>query len=229
MANYHYVYIKLFRAANSHALSVCLTHFTTFWRWYANISSPPPKKKKKKFFFFFFFCLSEVLWCTKGSIPLLCACKIEAKFWGRKKKCWSPPSPAHQLLWDLRDFIGWQRTALTFLTPNPHPIMLACPDVHNLCHGKDFVFGAAGGLRTFLCFGYFLKMEAFRSEPFTQGILIVHTTYNYNLKCHLVFYNPIIFIKFCIINKKINSHFRHVPKLSIGIGMIDWLYCFIKL
>ena len=54
-----------------------------------------------------------------GRVPLLCACKIEAKILrSPKKKC-------HQLFWDLRDFIGWQRTALAFLTPNPHPMLAA--------------------------------------------------------------------------------------------------------
>ena len=47
-----------------------------------------------------------------------------------------------------------------------HIIMQYCPvanyhDVHNLWQS------VSGGMRTFLCFGYFLKMESFRSELLT--------------------------------------------------------------
>ena len=43
------------------------------------------------------------------------------------KKVSSPPLPAHQLFGDLRDFIGWQRTAVACLTLNPHPMLAALP------------------------------------------------------------------------------------------------------
>ena len=71
----------IFRAANSHTLTMRLTHFTTFSRSHCDITI------SHTFFF----------------------------FWGRKKKSVGvpppPPPPAHHLFWDLRDFIGWQRTA----------------------------------------------------------------------------------------------------------------------
>ena len=115
----------------------CIEHEThafhpnlTLSRWYVNIS-------RLTFFFFFFlyiyffyiyffifyFCLSEI--CDARRVPLLCACKIEAKIlWSEKKVSESPP-PAHQLFWDLRDFIGWERTAVACLTLNPHPMLAA--------------------------------------------------------------------------------------------------------
>ena len=68
------------RAANSHALSVSLTHFTTFSRSHADMLISHAN------FFFFFFFLVRGLWCTKRRVPLLCACKIDAK-------SLSPPPP----------------------------------------------------------------------------------------------------------------------------------------
>ena len=65
------------RAANSHALTVRLAHFTTFSHSHGDIF-------KKKIYNFF--CLSEV--CDVRRVPLLCACKIEAKILrSEKKKC----------------------------------------------------------------------------------------------------------------------------------------------
>ena len=97
-----------------------LTHFTTFSRSHADMLISHAN--------FLLLLLSEVLWCTKRRVPLLCACKIDAKMLRSEKKCRSPlppPPPPHQLFLDLRDFIGWQRTALAFLTPNPHPMLAA--------------------------------------------------------------------------------------------------------
>ena len=52
--------------------------------------------------------------------------KSRQKFLGKKKKVSeSPPPPLISFFWDLGDFIGWQRTALAFLTPNPHPMLAA--------------------------------------------------------------------------------------------------------
>ena len=56
--------------------------------------------------------------------------------------------------------------------------------------------GGGGGLRKCLCFGYYLKMEAFLSELLTGHIYS---------------------IKSCIKKKKII--FATVPKLSIGFNM----------
>ena len=101
-----------FWAANSHAFH----HILTLSRWYMLIS----QAKKNNWFLKFIFCLSEV--CDVRRVPLLhvCACKIEAKILRSEKKRVPPPS-AHQLFGDLRDFIGWQRTALAFLTPKSEP------------------------------------------------------------------------------------------------------------
>ena len=44
-------------------------------------------------------------------VPLLCVWKIEKKnFEVGKKKCRSPPTPAHQLFPDLHEFRGWRQT-----------------------------------------------------------------------------------------------------------------------
>ena len=56
--------------------------------------------------------------------PYYVPAKSRQKFLRSEKKVSGVP-PAHQLFWDLRDFIGWQRTALAFLTPNPHPMLAA--------------------------------------------------------------------------------------------------------
>ena len=69
--------------------------------------------------------------------------------------------------------------------------------IHNLWQS------VRGVLRTFLCFGYFLRVEAFRSELSTG---------------HYSSYNPINFR--VNINIYINFHFRHVPKLSIGFKTV---------
>ena len=98
-------------------------HITTFSRSHADMLISHAQ--------FFFFGLSEV--CDVRRVPLLCACKIEAKILRSKKKSVGvpPPPPPPPLIsffgtfWDLRDFIGWQRTALAFLTPNPHPMLAA--------------------------------------------------------------------------------------------------------
>ena len=67
----------------------------------------------------------------------------------------------------------------------------------HITYGKVF-----GGLRKLLCFGYFLKMEVFRSELLTgQQTQLYKTLYNSALK------NIYIYINF---------NFRHLPKLSIG-------------
>ena len=89
------------RAANSHALTVRLTHFTTFSRSHGDIRISHTN------FLFFFACQRFVMY---EGYPYYVPAKSRQKCWGRKKKCRSPP-PAHQLFWDLRDFIGWQRTA----------------------------------------------------------------------------------------------------------------------
>ena len=77
-----------------------------------------------------------------------------------------------------------------------------------ITYGKMF-----GGLRTLLCFGYFLKMEAFRSELLT-GQLVVSE-------------NPIKILHYPK-NIYINYHFRHVPKLSIGFPL-EVLYYYIAI
>ena len=98
------------RAANSHALSVSLAHFTTFSRSHADMLIYHAKLVRA--------CQRFVMYETKGT-PTMCL----------QNRCKNfevgVPPPAHQLFWDLRDFIGWQRTALAFLTPNPHPMLAA--------------------------------------------------------------------------------------------------------
>ena len=69
-------------------------------------------------------------------MPLLCACKIEAKILRSEKKSVGVPPPSAFLglallyrlaVWDLRDFIGWQRTAVACLTLNPHASNVGSP------------------------------------------------------------------------------------------------------
>ena len=107
-----------------------LTHFTTFSRSHADMLIS--HEKKIYFFVFVLLLLVRGLWCTKGT-PTTCMCgqNLGKNFQVGKKSVGvppppPPPPPAHQLFWDLRDFIGWQRTALAaFFTPNPHPMLAA--------------------------------------------------------------------------------------------------------
>ena len=95
----------------------------THWAWVSRISphshadmliSHGQKNTKYK--------IVRGLWYMYEGYPYYVSAKSRQKFWGQKKKCRIPPPP---FFLDLRDFIGWQRTALAFLTPNPHPMLAA--------------------------------------------------------------------------------------------------------
>ena len=107
--------MKISRAANSHALSVSLTHFTTFSRSHADVLI--------SHVFFFFFCLSEV--CDVLRVPLLCACKIEAKILRLKKKSVGSSTAFFGTCATL--YAGSGRPFAN-LTPSSHP-MLAALDI----------------------------------------------------------------------------------------------------
>ena len=85
-----------------------------------------------------------------------------------------------------------------------HSVMQYCP-VANYLYVHNLWQSVRGGLRTFLCFGNFLKMETFWSE-LLKGI---NSSYNS--------------IGFCINNIYIHVYkfsFGLVPKLSIGFNQI---------
>ena len=91
-----YFLLQEYRAANSHAFHHILTLI------YMLISHAQ---------FFFFACQRFVMY---EGYPYYVPAKIKAKMLRLKKK-----------VSDLCDFIGWQWTALVFLTPNPHPMLAA--------------------------------------------------------------------------------------------------------
>ena len=99
-----------------------LTHFTTFSRSHADMLISHAEKNSYYFFFFFLLVRDEGYpYCD------LCLQNRGKNFEVEEKSVGvpPPPPPPHQLFWDLRNFIGWQRTALAFLTPNPHPMLAA--------------------------------------------------------------------------------------------------------
>ena len=111
------------RAANCHALSVRLTHFTPF---HLNLTL---SRIYYIYGFFFFFCLSEVCDVRRRRVPLLCACYIHVKMAAKisevKKKWRSSPPPLISFFGTCATFIGCERTGLAYLTPNPHPKLAA--------------------------------------------------------------------------------------------------------
>ena len=93
-----------------------LTHFTPISRSHADMLI-----SHAQFLYIFFFACQRLVMMYEGCLYYVPA-KSRQKFWDRKKKCWSPP-PAHQLFWDLRDFIGWQRSEkkVSEIPPPPPP------------------------------------------------------------------------------------------------------------
>ena len=80
--------LTCFRAANSHALTVRLTHFTTFSRSHGDI-----RISHAIFFFVCVFCfvlLVRGLWCTKGT-PTMCLQNRGKNFEVEKKSVGFPP------------------------------------------------------------------------------------------------------------------------------------------
>ena len=119
---------------------------------------PPPKKKKIHFFFFFFFffCLSEVCDVHVRRVPLLFLCLQNRgknfEVGKKKKKCRShppPPPPRSSAYLGLARLYNWQRTALVFLTPNPHPMLAALIKIYMYLEKRYWMLGERMGIPLF--------------------------------------------------------------------------------
>ena len=85
--------------------------FTPFSHWNNNL-----------FIYLFFACQGFVMY---EAYPYYVPAKLRQKFWGRKKKVSESPPP----LWDLRDFIGWQRMAPPRISHSKPSSNVGSPDV----------------------------------------------------------------------------------------------------
>ena len=84
-----------------------------------------------------------------------------------------------------------------------------------ITYGKVF-----GGLRTFLCFGYFLKMEAFRSELVAghgEHVILLIITSDWNISCREV---SLVFVFILYHNGRIIRE----EEFSLAL-YLKWFWC----